>query len=690
MESSGVLVPSRNVVLVGSVKQEQLECGASDDPARDGLVGVGMGEGAGGSKQKQKAESQLILVMEPQNPSPTKYFDQNGVLLKKEETAVGSEQGKMGAKSKRTKLTITCHKCRRMFETKVEFEFHYRKAYNQEPVYACGQCDKQILQYKAYRLHCYRHSNSATQRYTCAVCAKVFHQKSDLTRHEAIHEPAVAPAQHTENAPIGCDRCDAVFATQAEVRVHVRKIHPIPKQMIECPDCGKFLSAGSLYSHRKIHSVDGPRFRCEDCDKSFVQKINFIHHRKKHLPNDERPFPCQECDKAFFEKSHLQRHQFFHSEVRPYKCESCGKCYKTERCLKVHSAVHTPKSDRPFVCTECNKGFLSSSKLRQHSNIHSGLRPFKCQYCPRDFTNFPNWLKHIRRRHKVDHRTGEKLDSVPKFMTKKKPSESQVQAPDKKPTRKKLKQQPPPPPPPPTIKEESLPFVGDNSNIDLNLVSKDDLLPPLKMEEMGDIFLSLPEGVVGVSEDARDGSSPEKALQDRKTAPAAVEEAEQVKDVRDDGESLPEPPLGLGDGAMLFRFAGYGDVVDEFGEIKDEFAASEAASVIRESEISGAGATSLHPIPPLAEATSPPDHRGSDLTGGGGGGLPSSIFPALISICGGGAIDDQPQFQLINPNFLHLPQLLRRGGGTVVAAGATTTSEVPPEGVGLRLELGSP
>lgn len=47
--------------------------------------------------------------------------------------------------------------------------------------------------------------------------------------------------------------------------------------------------------------------------------------------------------------------------------------------------------------------------MKQHSNIHTGERPYKCKYCSRDFTNFPNWLKHIRRRHKVDHKTGEQL-----------------------------------------------------------------------------------------------------------------------------------------------------------------------------------------------------------------------------------------------------------------------------------------
>lgn len=613
------------------------------------LAGGANGRGTCGSKHKHKTEGELILMMEPQNPSPTKYFDHNGVPLKKDylgseisesSEPVGNSSGKTA--KKRSKLTITCHKCSKLFETKLEFEFHYRKSYNQEPVYACSTCDKHIYQYKAYRLHIYRHSNSATQRYICGVCSKVFHQKSDLNRHETIH----SHQQHvphgldlvaaTVQTKVSCDRCDAVFGSQAEVRIHVKKIHPIPKQMIECPDCGKFLSAGSLYSHRKIHS-DGPKFTCEDCDKSFVQKINFIHHRKKHLPNDERPFPCGECGKAFFEKSHLQRHQFFHSEERPYKCELCGKCYKTERCLKVHSAVHN--SDRPFVCTECNKGFLSSSKLRQHSNIHSGLRPFKCKYCSRDFTNFPNWLKHIRRRHKVDHRTGEKLDSVPKFMTKKK---DKVADSKNENTKKATKLKSPKNTPPLTIKEESLPFVGENSNIDLNLVSKDDLLQPLKMEEMEDIFLALP-GAAGVaaSDDACDVSSGQKESRtSRVTSPCTV--------VDDDAEPLSEhdlvePPLGLAaDDNELFQF-GFCDF-----SIKNDYPLQrEADDVIRESEAISNGLTAAAVHPPVTTGALVYDINNE---------MP--IFPTLISICG-----EEQQFQLINPNFIHLPQLKKSSTG---------------------------
>lgn len=130
----------------------------------------------------------------------------------------------------------------------------------------------------------------------------------------------------------------------------------------------------------------------------------------KIISNTENP-----C--SFPERSHLIKHQRYHTSTRQYKCEKCGKMYKTERCLKVHNLVHLEK--RPFVCSECNKSFISSSKLKQHSNIHTGERPYKCKYCARDFTNFPNWLKHTRRRHKVDHKTGELLQNVPSYVSKK-------------------------------------------------------------------------------------------------------------------------------------------------------------------------------------------------------------------------------------------------------------------------------
>uniref|UniRef100_A0A182N5W2 C2H2-type domain-containing protein n=1 Tax=Anopheles dirus TaxID=7168 RepID=A0A182N5W2_9DIPT len=410
--------------------------------------------------------------MEPQNPSPTKYFDNNGVPLRKaleEGNALPTDTDTCNGetKPKGSKINLKCCNCEKTFTSRASYELHFRTAYQQDPVYVCSVCGKRIKQYRAYQLHSYRHKNSANQRFTCPDCSKTFHQKSDLTRHQNTHLPGTGSGSSKERS-------------LKTVDVPLPLMYP----------CSRSLSIGSLYSHRKIHS-ESPKFACTECGRAFVQKINLIQHHKTHL--SERPFQCDQCSKSFCEKAHLQRHLNYHSQERPYRCELCGKCYKTERCLKVHSAVHN--NERPFVCPECNKGFLSSSKLRQHSNIHSGLRPFKCKYCTRDFTNFPNWLKHIRRRHKVDHRTGEKLDSVPKFMTKKKAPSDGGGSGRKKDTQgaaeKTKKRTPKPLTLPDVLKDESLPYFSESSNIDLNLVCKDDLLQPLT-DEMEDIFQCLP------------------------------------------------------------------------------------------------------------------------------------------------------------------------------------------------------
>lgn len=223
-------------------------------------------------------------------------------------------------------------------------------------------------------------------------------------------------ASHRLRITYNCSECQREFELLAGLKKHLKTHRSEVRKDTwkKCPDCGKCLKLGSMWMHRKIHS-DNKKYQCDICGQKFVQKINLTHHARIH--SSEKPYECPECQKRFQERSHLQRHQKYHAQTRSYRCEKCGKMYKTERCLKVHNLVHLEQ--RPFACTVCDKSFISNSKLKQHSNIHTGMRPFKCNYCPRDFTNFPNWLKHTRRRHKVDHKTGEHLENIPSYCSKK-------------------------------------------------------------------------------------------------------------------------------------------------------------------------------------------------------------------------------------------------------------------------------
>ncbi|KAJ4433544.1 hypothetical protein ANN_15853 [Periplaneta americana] len=208
---------------------------------------------------------------------------------------------------------------------------------------------------------------------------------------------------------IKCNQCEQIFPFKSQFDRHYRSSYD-KKPIYTCSYCNKTMekystfrlhTRGGLTAHQNVHKL-GRRFMCDVCGKTFTQKVNMQQHVKHHT--GERPFACEKCGKCFAEKSHLNRHYSFHSEKRPFQCTICLKMYKTERCLKVHAMVHAEA--RPYVCTYCNKGFLSTTKLKQHYNIHTGERPYACKYCERTFTNYPNWLKHTRRRHKSDPRGG--------------------------------------------------------------------------------------------------------------------------------------------------------------------------------------------------------------------------------------------------------------------------------------------
>lgn len=285
-------------------------------------------------------------------------------------------------------------------------------------VFACVVCDYNAKKFILLRNHFKRH---LVGRYQCSDCPNAYSQKSDLNYHKTTI--------HGRNV---CRKCNLEFDTLEQLSEH-KNSHATssttkPKStktadLKECPDCGKMLqTTGGLFTHRKMH-LEKPKFRCEICQKEFFQKVNLLNHEKTHNIQN-RNFSCSQCDKSFFEKSHLLRHQNFHSESRDFQCNQCLKFYKTERCLKVHKQVHSDPQNRPFKCDVCQKGFLSSSKLKQHANIHTNSRPYLCKHCPRDFTNYPNLLKHTIRRHKVDHRTGKPLVKIPDYVTNKKKKKS--------------------------------------------------------------------------------------------------------------------------------------------------------------------------------------------------------------------------------------------------------------------------
>ncbi|KAK6629939.1 hypothetical protein RUM43_003760 [Polyplax serrata] len=301
------------------------------------------------------------------------------------------ENKKMALEWKK-KWGILCNQCEIIFHDRCQFDSHYRSLHNRQPMYTCSVCQKSHGEHSDYRFHIFEHINNG--RFKCKFCSKQFCGKEMLEIHLQL--------LHSEMKIHICEDCGKSFTTQLRLNLHRKKHIKQTSVELQCSECGKILQTkGGLATHKSVHKL-GRHFMCHICGKTFTQKINMQQHVKHHKA--ERPYICDICNKSFIEKSHLNRHKSFHTDERLFQCPVCQKTYKTERCLKVHSQLHW--NFRPYVCSFCGKGFLSSTKLKQHHNCHTGERPFACKYCEKTFTNYPNWMKHTRRRHKVDHKTG--------------------------------------------------------------------------------------------------------------------------------------------------------------------------------------------------------------------------------------------------------------------------------------------
>jgi len=72
-------------------------------------------------------------------------------------------------------------------------------------------------------------------------------------------------------------------------------------------------------------------------------------------------------------------------QPKSYCCDICGYSFSAGRDLRAHLRTHDECLLPSYECCECKRSFLWPSHLERHMRTHTGVRPFTCYVCDRQF-----------------------------------------------------------------------------------------------------------------------------------------------------------------------------------------------------------------------------------------------------------------------------------------------------------------
>ncbi|XP_050309715.1 gastrula zinc finger protein XlCGF26.1-like isoform X1 [Anthonomus grandis grandis] len=284
--------------------------------------------------------------------------------------------------------------------------------------WTCCDCSLVFLRAELLKDHCVAAHNIVSVKYLCADCPKVYSKYVSFINHVKYHKPFLKfccdvcykwyetskeikehQITHVEDEPYQCTTCGKRFRVQSLLTVHNRSHLPSSvKNCYPCDQCPKkFGTKPNLIAHKRIH-LGIKDYSCNQCGKSFVQKGNLDNHLLIH--NSNRPFKCNVCDKTFKSLIRLRNHSSIHSGLKPHQCDTCRRQFREKSTLREHQRIHT--GVMPFTCEFCGKSFRFKGVLTTHRRQHTGERPYSCTECQHHFTDWPNYNKHMKRRHGIN------------------------------------------------------------------------------------------------------------------------------------------------------------------------------------------------------------------------------------------------------------------------------------------------
>ena len=117
------------------------------------------------------------------------------------------------------------------------------------------------------------------------------------------------------------------------------------------------------------------------CGKELKTKDSLREHLQRHS-SDPKAHNChfEGCSYSTNRESKFTHHINIHNDVRPYKCEFCPKEFFHPQGKKRHIDYHHKETDQTFICqmNECYKQFRTERCLKGHQNRNHLEKKFAC------------------------------------------------------------------------------------------------------------------------------------------------------------------------------------------------------------------------------------------------------------------------------------------------------------------------
>ena len=283
-----------------------------------------------------------------------------------------------------------CSKCKKQFESRVQWIEHVQSDHKDIKVYECSQCEYKSLTKTLLRGHVHgAHEN----RNVCSFCGKNYNNQAVLRKHIAfIHEGK-------KNPRVKCSMCEVTFAHPMSLKKHVESVHEGIKH--QCSYCGEIFDSNHLLGTHIAFKHDRSKlFECSVCKAGYRHKenlqshIEFVHEKKGgHI--------CSACGKKYATKGEVKKHFAFVHEQIKYECDMCDKSLSSKYNLKLHVEKHHEGKKPSVECPTCSKCFQSNTSLKRHVNdVHEKKRPFGCDFCGLTFAQKSQLVTHMKGKHR--------------------------------------------------------------------------------------------------------------------------------------------------------------------------------------------------------------------------------------------------------------------------------------------------